>query len=663
MNNDEWILDPYENPDWGYARNKQLLLKTFYAEFSSSTFSTIINVNNLNFYGGNRDYSWQGLIIGPINNVLFKIIDGIYYSINKTLKAEKVIFKPGEYTYVYSYNNENKLFSVKIILDNFKTYVALKALANEPCWFTVLLDFRPAEKWSEGKYSINFLNNKVIVENSVTPLKLIINGFNKAYPLNLILNWRYKLGDGFRQVKNGIGFIEHYRPVYLPAIFYSSNGFLEMKVPLPIHNTVELANFKKEKLNFNFGNTYIGKALKLRLETLFSHGLIINNLWFPEAGAWWFRKAWIRDALEGLRWNIKTYIQFFNWSSKIIFLIQNLLNTLKSSLGLPIIFNEPSSFSSDSPPQLLNVACDLASLLKCKSLFLKIVKTASFIAERFIKGLNISETILKDSILCSSSNSSWIDSIVTINGKKWSSRLPVEWSEKGVNPFESEFGLVEVNAFYIEAFKKILVLCEKFNVYKPECIKELLKILLDGFLKFFKRSSSLPVLTVAPSYNLSDCTLSSPSLIASSILANIVYDDKELNQIWDLTSKKLLVYRRLIALGKEWQPFGVIVKLTELKPYFNDFEYHAAVVWPRDTPYLIKLLEKLGLEVKGFLLSNLDHMLVEGVFGYCNELFSLPIGKNPFLTFESNNPVPVKNPAQYWSHWCDPYIEHLNELL
>jgi len=156
LNNDEWILDTHENPDWGYARNKQLLLKTFYAEFSSSIFSTIINVDNLNFYGGNRDYSWQGLIIGPINNVLYKIIDGIYYSIDKMLKAEKVVFKPGEYAYVYSYNNENKLFSVKISLDNFKTYVILKALANEPCWFTVLLDFRPAEKWSEGKYSINF---------------------------------------------------------------------------------------------------------------------------------------------------------------------------------------------------------------------------------------------------------------------------------------------------------------------------------------------------------------------------------------------------------------------------------------------------------------------------------------------------------------------------
>ncbi|MEM3552474.1 MAG: hypothetical protein QXE15_02435, partial [Candidatus Bathyarchaeia archaeon] len=622
----------------------------------------IINIEDLSFYGGNRDYSWQGLIIGPINDILYKIIDGIYYSINKTLKAEKILFNPKQCTYVYSYE-EDKVFSVKISLINYNTYVLLKVLANEPCWFTILLDFRPAEKWSEGKYLINFLDNEVIVKNSVTPVKLIISGFNKVYPLNLFLNWRYKLGDGFRQVRNGINFIEHYRSIYLPAVFYSSTGMLEMKIPLPSFlNFTEFTKIKNETLNFNFGNNIISKAIKLRLETLFSYGLNINGIWFPEAGAWWFRKPWVRDALEGLRWNIKTYIYFFNWSNKINSLIQYLLSILKSSSGLPVTIGS-TEFSSDAPPQLLNVACNLAYLLKNKDLFLKIIKIAVFIVETLFKGLSISKTFLNDSILCSSSKSSWIDSIITIDGRCWPSRLPLEWIKKDVNPFESEFGLVEVNAFYIEAFKKILNFCEKFNTSKPECIKEFLKILLDGFNKYFKQNASLPALTVSPTYNLKDNTLSSPGLIASSILVGTVYNEKDLEQLWSLVSKKLLIYRKLVVLGKEWQPFGILVKAINLKPYLNDFEYHTTVVWPRDTPYLIKLLEKLNLNVKGLLLSNLDHMLTEGIFGYCSELFSLPIGKNPSPTFESNNPIPVKNPAQYWSHWCDPYIDHLTNLL
>lgn len=663
INNEAWSLNAQENPDWGYARNKQLLLKSFYAEFSSSTFSTSIKAENLIFYGGNRDFSWQGLIVGPIgNNAIYKLIDGVYYSIGKLLKAEKVFFKLGECAYVYR-SEENKLFSVKISLNNLENCVVLKALASAPCWFTVLLDFRPAEKWIEGKYSISFLENKTIVENSVTPLKLIISGFDKVYPLNLILNWRYKLGDGFRQIKNDkIIFIEHYRPVYLPAIFYSSLGFLEMKIPLP--NSVTYVKSKENNWGLlDFGNSYIGKAIKLRLETLLSYGLIIDKVWFPEAGAWWFRKPWVRDALEGLRWNIKTYVKIFNWFNEINFLIQYLLSLLKSLSGLPIIVNEYSGFSSDAPPQLLNVACDLALLSKNKSLLLKVVKTADFVAEKFIKGLSVSKTVLKNSILCSPSNSSWIDSIITVEGKPWPSRIPVEWISKDVNPFESEFGLVEVNALYIEALKKISDACKKFNIKQSENVNELLKILSEGFIKYFKRDSSLPVLTIAPSYNLLDCTISSPSLTASSMLMDTIYTNEELNQIWNIAFKELLVYRKLVALGEDWLPFGILVKSIERKPYLNDFEYHNAAIWLRDSPYLIKLLDKLNIDVKGILLNNLDHMLVEGAFGYCNELFSLPIGKNPFLTFESDNPIPVKNPAQYWSHWCDPYIEHLNELI
>jgi hypothetical protein len=74
-------------------------------------------------------------------------------------------------------------------------------------------------------------------------------------------------------------------------------------------------------------------------------------------------------------------------------------------------------------------------------------------------------------------------------------------------------------------------------------------------------------------------------------------------------------------------------------------------------------MEAVGENPLGLLVSNLDHMVCEGVIGYCGELFSLPVGRNPSPSAESENPVPVKNPAQYWSHWCDPFLEHLTDLL
>jgi hypothetical protein len=94
------------------------------------------------------------------------------------------------------------------------------------------------------------------------------------------------------------------------------------------------------------------------------------------------------------------------------------------------------------------------------------------------------------------------------------------------------------------------------------------------------------------------------------------------------------------------------------KIYLNDNQYHGAVVWPRDTPYLIKYLKLIGERrmVREILESNLDHQMGEGAIFYCNELFSLPEGKNPSPTETKNYPVPVKNPIQLWSHFCDDYL-------
>jgi len=134
------------------------------------------------------------------------------------------------------------------------------------------------------------------------------------------------------------------------------------------------------------------------------------------------------------------------------------------------------------------------------------------------------------------------------------------------------------------------------------------------------------------------------------LLHDHVFDKKDLEKMWPHI-EKLLVRRN----GKV---FGVLCRNTRDRIYYNDYQYHGSVVWPRDTPYLIKYLKIIGKAdlVNEILESNLDHQMNEGAIFYSNELFSLPEGKNPNPTDMSNNPVPVKNPIQLWSHFCDDYL-------
>jgi hypothetical protein len=140
-----------------------------------------------------------------------------------------------------------------------------------------------------------------------------------------------------------------------------------------------------------------------------------------------------------------------------------------------------------------------------------------------------------------------------------------------------------------------------------------------------------------------------------------LYDRRRLENIWS-DVEQLLVKRKLVELGNNYEIFGLLVRKVDEKPYLGDLEYHGAVVWPRDTPYLIEVMRALSMETYGVLINNLDHMISEGAVGYVNELFSLPVGQNPSPMRDwSFNPVPVKNYAQYWSHWCDPYINYFLE--
>lgn len=145
----------------------------------------------------------------------------------------------------------------------------------------------------------------------------------------------------------------------------------------------------------------------------------------------------------------------------------------------------------------------------------------------------------------------------------------------------------------------------------------------------------------------------SPGMVAVVLLARSgIFSDSDLRRVWETCRERLAVHR-------DGRLFGVVVKASEERIYYGDAQYHEAVCWPRDSAYLASLLETLGEHDarSALLAANLAHQQSEGVLFYNHELFSLPEGKNPSpQAGTADFPVPVKNPMQWWSQWCDAYL-------
>ena len=640
-----------ENPDWGFARNRQLIIKSVLAEYSASVFNTSINSSVGLLYGGNRDYHWQGLIVGPVNGRLVKIVDGVYYKpidddIVKPISALSCTDR-----IIYEYMVRDGYYTVSLILRDCRGFVEFTVEASKPSFLAFLLDFRDAESTSNYRYILRKHEGRVeIVSDSL--LRAVVDGFDDFESWDLWLSWRYKLGDGFREVRNGVlRFIEHIRPIHIPAVFKSLRGRLTLRIPLSIEE------YCKPILNMNLAinaEPMVRDLVEMRIRRMAGFGVLFNSLVAPEAGSWWFRRVWIRDLVEGLRWNMKTYIYVLGWGSWLSRLVVELLRISWINGGTPILTSS-KSFSSDAFPQLINVAVELSRLTGNIDVLRSALKLM-FKAFQELRRNGFSASKLIDGVIASKPSSSWIDSIVNIDGVEWPMRLPLSW----IGRVGGEYALVEVNSLYLEAVCRLLSSLKSFNIPTPTWLKDFQYELMDGFKKWFG-SSGLPPLTINIPSRLIDNTLSSASVLAVSVLTDIIYDRECVGNAWR-DVEKLIVKRRLRYIGDEVEIFGLLTRMGDLKPYIGDMEYHGSVVWPRDTPYLIKIMETLSIDVKGVLLNNLDHMVYEGAVGYVNELFSLPIGINPNPSVDSTNPIPVKNPAQYWSQWCDPYLDYYSSI-
>ncbi len=489
--------------------------------------------------------------------------------------------------------------------------------------------------------------------------------------------------------------------------------------PLGIDSIQELKDkleLESRKLLFLENVIKKGKDLQVydsilaRIDALTRFGMRITlpkrrELKVLEAGGWWFRSPWMRDIytnllqnlellkildkrLEIVRDSILLGIEFFNDNTGRV---HNYLPMFTSDYEfrndrlLPL---EKYYFAIDSTLLFFITFWEYIKLTGEKDLLKTIMgmfaRTFQIYKKASLNAINGPPVISDLGLLACVPWHSWMDSrrVIVYGGLKVDglpTRVPKKWQieeiESSKDPEEVKrifntprFYLPEINALWIKALEAVVIMNKMEKSIEDskllESIKDALSLARVNYLSTFWNGKEGYFYDVL-SHDLSkkDETLGSPSLVAASILQDLMPKEK-LESMWEIIRKKLLVYRRIKWLKKYYDgsyPFGIILKDGEERIYFDDEQYHGAVIWPRDTPYLIKLLERIGRYdvIKGFLISNLDHQMGEGTIFYNNELFSLPLGKNPYpVNGFKDNPVPVKNPIQFWSQWIDPYLEY-----
>ncbi|MGQ9719189.1 MAG: amylo-alpha-1,6-glucosidase [Nitrososphaerales archaeon] len=748
--------EPVENPDWGFARTNRFVLRNSMVEFGLSAYSVPIELSfpskELHLTAPNRDYPYEGLLAltGGEN---WKFLDCFAFGILRKgvalkLHSKKVSASTWLLDYLYDIKNGQDYLgllqaSYWLSEDGGHACLNLGIKTDSPegdleLIVAPFLDIRHVYSESEPeRHIIEITKDRdgcpaIYAEKDGRSI-VISTSYREARidKGNALLNWFYKLGEGFRvQTSKGIFFSGRYRTLSIPGYFgikIQNGTWIEFHaLPMIRGDSLKMApmgGFKeileyeskkassvKRKIKNRWADDQIYRSVLSRIDALTRFGMKIDRssgrrLVVPEAGGWWFRTVWMRDVYTGLLQNLNLLrildkrleivkdsillgIEYFDITSGRVPNYLPMLNSDYEKRNNDLLPLERYYFASDATLLFFIAFWRYLELTREKNLvriILRLFKRAFQVYQKAsLDAVNGPPVIMDSGLLACVPWHSWIDSkrMIAHKGLKFDelpTRLPKEWLmeeiESSRDPGEVKrifntprFYLPEINALWIETLDAIAKMAKVDN---SAINSELLELIEDlslrakaNYLKVFWNDQDEYFYDVL-FYDLSrrDRTLGSPSLMAASILKGNIPKERA-ESLWKVAQKKLLVHRRVRWLERyhgESYPFGVIVKDREERAYFGDEQYHGAVVWPRDTPYLIGLLERIERYdvIKGLLISNLDHQMGEGAIFYNHELFSLPQGNNPSPIKESKeDPVPVKNPTQFWSQWTDPYLKH-----
>ncbi len=662
-----------------YSRIPRILHRTSNSELSFSTRSVLIG----ELISPNRDYPYEGLS-AVIDNENWKFLDGLAFAINANGKNLQLIpttvrLYPWKSIYRYSIpQKQNSYLDVEYYLCRgpiLKKLIVQFRLSdsldrNEKLILEPLVDIR--HMYSDSSPRDHFLENtdeSIIIGREGKKLSILTKNPLSFQQNTRTQHWKYMLGDGSRIRENGsIRFLPNERFLYVPGTL--SISFRKRKAELQIScgnydgkkNKYELKNHnertylsKLKKIqkfvhsrianstDFNNPNSVVaiqGRAFNL----LEGFDISINDIRGPDAGAYWFRNIWFRDAFQSICDNFDLYYRF-----KKAYIRNFLLKSLQCKRRglIPNKLPERKTFEADYSAldsTLLAFICTQKFLQKNSDPKLK--KSFNEAVEEFMLNLNNGPARLDNELLKSPPNYSWTDSFVDYgafnSNVKISSRVPPEWIAKMVENSSnleeflgkirnSRYFLVELNALWTRFLIDSQPLDSK---------EDGISLLSQGIAKKFKDTffSKRPIAILDNHFNRSS-ELWSASVYSAALLPELFSDE----EIQMLVSEFEHMF-----VKRENQLFGVLTREHGNKTFLGDNEYHGAVLWPRESLSLYRVLSRIDdPRAAEILLSNLGHQMEEGAIYFSNELFAVE---------NNERPLPVKNPAQCWSQFVSPFL-------
>lgn len=629
--NFSWDYDPVENPDWGYARNLFTAIKRPQATWSQSVFSA----RHENLLAPNRDFRHQGLCCFSGKDY-WKFLDAVFFEIKGVrLEPKKVTARPWGHTYRYEGEGTSVDVSYFLSRDD-KEGIAGKVIFDVSIPFISeivikpLVDIRKANGEAQN-IGVSTGPGRIVASSSGNEISFIVKG-SSVIARKEAGSWMYKLGSGFRENSNGVRFIPEYsRPVFVGEIHKTVKGRGKVilligcnRKPLDFDEKKEEARVEGIARKFE-----VKKDVMARLLSLDSFGVFDDGKIIPEAGDFWFRQIWLRDLLESTLANFKTYSKINE--KKVKEIMDWCLKNQDPRTGR--FYNFKGNTDSIDASLLFFMLAEKANV---KTMEKRIGESYDLLMKRLLFDQGKEQPAIVNGLVRCLPWHSWTDSRVLVNGKMVPARIPREWL-----PIYSgqRVLLPEVNAMFIRMLNYGKSIGKETD-YLYEKAKE-------AYRKTFINNDFI---CSAVMDGMKDTTESSMALSSAVILYGHVFNKNDLEKMWPFIEK--LIVRR------DGRAFGVLCRNVSDRTYYNDCQYHGAVVWPRDMPYLISYLKLIGKNgmANEILESNLEHQMNEGAIFYSNELFSLPEGTNPSPTQDRDKLVPVKNPIQLWSNFCDDYI-------
>ena len=663
-----------------------MIIKRPQASWAQSVFSVPLGSKVV----PNGDYPYEGLSV-LINGENYHVLHGIAVGVKRLdgtyvpLRATNVTISPWKTRYSYENKSEGVHLEASYYLlagdvhqEGITACLALESNASSVL-IEPLVDIRHMyEPSMPAEHVCQTLADGLLVARHEIRLAIRTTTDCAARAWWREIEWWYKLGSGYReQTDRGVAFrgerktllscgelelsLEN-RPSAL-VIIACGNSALELE-RLQLrgkewHRDEAAEEERARAIVQSLGSAVTDPAVIFRALALARFGMYVNGEFFYEAGEFWFRTPWFRDLFEGIINNIETFLRIGD-AEKIKGIIRRAFRLQDEYGRLPNRFPERSGTTRDYNTADATLLAFIAAgeLLDRRwdaALAREVLDRAAITLDRFAQNdlhrLNGAPVLHPTGLISAVPWHTWTDSSRMIHVQGRPVRLPVRIPEQWCAALAAErelelphFFLPELNAQWIVMLDHLQNLARRQSV-ETDPFAARLENAKRNFKALFWDESEQFVYNLVALDGKRDSTPGSPAVVAFSLLATSgIFSPQEREQFIERMKANLLVERNGL-------PFGILVKRSPKRRYYSDEEYHEAVVWPRDTPYLIRLLRLQGarerVTVQGLLQSNLAHQMEEGFIFYHSELFSPDNGAM----------TPVKNPVQFWSQWVDPFLE------